>query len=263
MSGLYTTPIAVLAVLLALAMIVGLELGRRIGRFVSAGEKQQSAISASTLALIGLLLAFSYSMAAERQNTRRRAAVEDANSIGTFWLRIGLFREPVRSEMRPLVIRWLDLHFEHRMAGLNVARTNAIEAEVDRLEHEMWALLIQDAETPPAPPYLFLTTNALNAMVDNATAALDAKENRLPDTLVLALMSLVVVSSFIIGFVGSGEPRNFLLWALLIFVLGGVLMILIDLDRPRQGLIQTNTRIYERLRESMRASEPEVPPMAR
>src|SRR5262245_35696980 len=109
-------------------MVVALELGHRIGVYI-VGDKQHSAISTSILSLVGLLLAFSFSMAAQRFDARRRAIVAETNAIGTFWLRTSFFPEPTRSEMRVRVRRYVDLHFEHRAAGVNLARTTEIEGE--------------------------------------------------------------------------------------------------------------------------------------
>src|SRR5262249_51168818 len=105
MSPLYTIPIAVVAALLILVLVAALEMGRWLGGVVPVGDRQFSIISALVLALVGLLLAFSFSLAAERYGERRAATVREANAIGTFWLRAALLPEPVRSEMRSRVRR--------------------------------------------------------------------------------------------------------------------------------------------------------------
>ncbi len=71
--------------------------------------------------------------------------------------------------------------------------------------------------------------------------------------LLLFLIVLVVVAGMVIGYRPRNEKRNLVLWALFLLVLGGVLMILLDLDRPRRGLIQSDPRPYLRLRESLKS----------
>jgi hypothetical protein len=208
-------------------------------------------VSAPILAVVGLLLAFAFGMAGDRHALRRAAAVQEANSIGTFWLRTSFMPEAIRSEMRSRVRRYLDLHFEHRDAGISVQRLAQIEAEETRLQLELWALLDQEAQRDADAGRLRLVAPALNAMIDDGASALAARENRLPDALLLFLFALVAAAGVVIAYRPRAEKRNLVLWGLFLLVIGGVLMILLDIDRPRRGLIQTDLGPYIRLRESM------------
>lgn len=256
MSWLYTAPLVLLAAV-ALASVLGaLEVGHRLGRIAPVAERDASTVGAPILAVVGLLLAFSFSMAADRHALRRAAAVQEANSIGTFWLRTSLLPEPTRSEMRSRVRRYVELHLEHRFASIEATKTEALEAEAGRLHQELWALLTEEARRDPEAARVRLVTPALNAMIDDAATVLAAKENRLPDAIFLYLFLLVVIAGVAAGYRPSGETRNLILWGMFTLVVSGVLVILLDLDRPRRGLIQTDAAPYLRLRESLRAEPP-------
>jgi hypothetical protein len=256
MSWLYTTPIVVLTVLIVGCLLGALELGHRLGSVAPVVEQQTTTIAAPILALVGLLLAFSFSMAGSRHAQRRTAAVQEANSIGTFWLRTSLAPEPTRAAMRKCVRRYVDLHFEHRRAILEQAQTTELETEAGRLQRELWALLIEDARREPEASRVRLLTPALNSMFDDTASLLAARENRIPDAIFLYLFVLVIISGLVVGYRPDSEKRNLILWAMFTVVVSGVLVILLDMDRPRRGLIQTDAAPYERLRASMQQDPP-------
>jgi hypothetical protein len=256
MSWLHTAPFALLAALIAGCVLIALELGHQLGLRAPVLEGQAATIAGSILALVGLLFAFSFSMAGERYAARRAAAVQEVNSIGTFWLRTSLVAEPTRSEMRSRVRRYVDLHFEHRAAGLETAKTKAVESDADRLQRELWALLIREAHGTLEPERLRLITPALNAMFDDTASLVAAGENQLPDAIIGYLLALVIVSGVVVGYRPSTEQRNLVLWILFTIIVSGVMAVLLDLDRPRHGLIQPDTALYERLRDSLRDDPP-------
>jgi hypothetical protein len=250
-SALYATPISALAAVVMVAVLGSLELGHRLGRSAPAGEKQFATISSSILAPVGLLLAFSFSLAESRQMARREAVVREANSIGTFWLRTALLPEPVRGEMRVRLRRYVDLHFEHREGRIDEAYRTELEAEASRLQKELWALLMREAHRAPDSLSLLLAAPALNALIDDAESVLAARENRLLDSIFAFLFALIAFGAATVGYGARAEKRNGLLWLAFAVVLGGVLLVLLDMDRPRRGLILTGIEPYVRLRASM------------
>jgi hypothetical protein len=109
---------AVFAFVLATAIIVLLEVGRRIGarRLTEEGEaaaKGFGAIETAVFALLGLILAFSFSGALTRLDARRHLVVEEANDIGTAFLRIDLLPTDAQAPMRDLFRRYLDSRIEN------------------------------------------------------------------------------------------------------------------------------------------------------
>ncbi|HEU4582591.1 MAG TPA: hypothetical protein VFS67_30250 [Polyangiaceae bacterium] len=234
-------------------MLGALEIGRRLGRAAPI-EEQASTVAAPILALVGLLLAFSFSMAGDRQATRRAAILQEVNSIETFWLRTSLVPEPTRSEMRDRVRRYVDLHFEHLQAGIEEARTQKTEEEAARLQQELWALLIDDARREPEASRQTLVIPALNSMLNDTVRVIAARENRLPDAIYLYLFLLVVSAGVVVGYRPRNERTSWLLWTIFTVVVSGVLLILLDLDRPRRGLLQTDTKLPAPAREPARLS---------
>ncbi|MFO7179844.1 MAG: hypothetical protein DIU78_014185 [Pseudomonadota bacterium] len=252
MSWLYDAPIPLVGVLFVLSILAALELGHRLGRIVPVEEHQISSITASILAIVGLLLAFSFSMAGDRLAARRAAVVAETSAISTFWEYTSLLGEPSRSAVRSTLRRYVALHVEHRRVGFDTVETRRIEAEAASLQKELWALLGEEARRNPDDLRLLLLVPAFNEMTDKTAVAIAAYENRVPDAILLYLFLLSVFAGVAVGYRPAGEGRRWIPWTMFTCILSGVLLILLDVDLPRRGLIQADDSLYLRLQESIR-----------
>lgn len=253
MGWLHTAPFSLLVALILVSVLGTLELGCRLGRLAPVDESQSSLIAAPVLAIVGLLLAFSFSMAGERMALRRAAVLQEGNAIGTFWLRTDLVPEPTRSEMQRRVQRYLDLHVEHWSARVDETRTKTAEREGARLQDELWALALADFRSAPEAARHRLLIPALNDMLDAESAALSANANHLPDAIFAYLYMLVLAAGIVVGYRPRAERRSVVLWCTFALVISGVLLVLLDMDRARLGSIQNDITPYIRLRRSIAA----------
>src|SRR5215218_3538314 len=109
---LFALSALVLAGTLFLCMLGLLEVGRRFGerRFARDAEHSRSGgvMDGSVFGLLGLLLAFTFSGAASRFDDRRNLIVDEANAIGTAWLRIDLLPPSTQPAIRDGFRRYLD-----------------------------------------------------------------------------------------------------------------------------------------------------------
>jgi hypothetical protein len=250
-SWLYTTPLWLVALAVLALVLAALETGHRLGRVAPVDQRLLAAVSAPILATVGFLLAFALGMAGDRHDARRAAAVKETNAIGTFWLRTSLLDEPARSDVRALVRRYVDVHIEHRTAGIERQRMLALEAEASRIQQDVWNRVGAEVHGGLEPVRAHLLVTALNTMIDEASAMIAAKENRVPDALLVYLFLLVVVAGVVIGYRPNGERRSYVMWALYLLVLAGLLVIMLDIDRPRRGFIKADTSIFMRLEKSL------------
>jgi hypothetical protein len=134
-----------LLVLLLLAVEAGVRAGTRArAQRKGEGTADLGTIQGAVLGLLGLLLAFTYSLAAGRQDARRGLLVREANAIGTAYLRAGLLPEPRRGELRAILRQYVD----SRIAPDDVVRDPVRLAEaVQRSERVLQTLW------PAAPKY--------------------------------------------------------------------------------------------------------------
>ena len=237
------------AVLLFCLLLGSLEAGFRLGRRALDRDadtlSQIGTIQGAILGTLGLLLAFSFAAAGTRFIERQDLIVQEANAIGTAWLRAALLDEPHRSELR----QTLESYTAHRIAvfagnagGLDPGKLD----EVDPLHARIWSAALAGVEQRPAATLAVLPP--VNEVIDLHSTRLAAANKHIP-YLVLAL--LVACSALALGVMGygcgvAGRLRAPLTYSLA-FLIGTALWVTIDLDYPRRGVIRLNDAPLEAL----------------
>lgn len=258
MSLTFTALLLTLA--LFVAIIVCMEVGRRLGRVALARNtdglpKGIGAAEGAIFGLLGLLIAFTFSGAAGRFEDRRHLITEEANDIGTAWLRIDLLPADAQPEMRELFRRYLDSRLAVYTDVHNPKTIAAKLAASAELQNQIWAKATQGAHRPGAAssaPMLLLP--ALNAMFDITTTRTRAAQNHPPLVVFLLLPTLVLIASILVGFDLSEnkvrQPLHILAFAA---VMSLTVYVIVDLEFPRFGLIRVDTsdQVLLELRQSM------------
>src|SRR5689334_2760578 len=104
---------AELSIGLFLGIVACLEIGFRAGRRNSTNNAELAhegigVIEAAVFALLGLLLGFSFAGGTSRLDARRQLIVQEANAIGTAYLRLDLFPADDQPEMRRLFREYVE-----------------------------------------------------------------------------------------------------------------------------------------------------------
>lgn len=233
-----------------LACSLGLSAAPRTG---DPERGQLGALQAALLGLLGLLLGFTFSMTASRYDTRRLLVVDEANAIGTAYLRAGALEEPARAEVRHLLEAYVGARLDFYQAGDDAPRLAAASQLSERLQVRFWSRAMAAARTAPTAITLGLLLQALNDVIDLHSKRLMALENRVPDSilvlLVLLAMGALAMVGYSSGLAGSRELAAQLLLAVLV---AAVVFVIVDLDRPYRGLIQVGQGSMIALRESLK-----------
>lgn len=229
---------------LLLGGLIASEIGFRIGaafkREDDALGKQLDVIRSATLALVAFLVAFAFSGAGGRFVERLDIIVDEANALGTAWLRADVLPEPQRGEVKAA----LKEYTADRVAILRSHHGDEIDrllAKVGGLQQKMWNAAL--AGTQGDAPTMNLVLPPLNDVIDLHTTHLAQANRHLPRPILIVLLATVALSLLLVG-VGNGRSgRRFpLLDAIYAAVLAVALWMTIDLDRPRQGLIQVSSQ---------------------
>jgi membrane protease YdiL (CAAX protease family) len=214
------------------------------------GEDPGNKFIDASIALVGLLLAFTFAMALGRHDQRRLAVVAESNAIGDFYTCASLLKEPEKSQLQK-VIRVYARHIldtpqerlpveEEKKA---VQRSQELVAHMTRLVGEALAV-----GTPIAMPL----TNTLNNVTSTNASRLHTYQERLPWSIVLLLYLSSVVPSYLIGEKQGCSHKKHLAGSLSFIVLVSlVIFITLDLNQPRRGLIQVSQQALETLVRSM------------
>jgi len=252
---------AVFALLLATGIVVLLEVGRRIGarRLAKEGEaaaKGFGAIEGAVFALLGLILAFSFSGALTRFDARRHLVVAEANNIGTAFLRIDLLPVDAQAPMRDLFRRYLDSRIETYRKLPDMEAVKAELARSVKLQSEIWSLAVSSSQKLPTPQAMMLLLPALNAMIDITTTRTEAARLHSPPIIWVMLGALTFACALFAGYdMASRKHLNLLHSAAFAVVLAVTVYVIIDLEYPRIGLIQMSDsdQVLVDLRESMKS----------
>src|SRR6266513_5079353 len=103
----------VIVVAMFFAILLLVRVGRRMGQRVisrhgASGLANVSSLEAAVFALLGLLIAFTFSGALQRFDLRRAQAVDEANAIGTAYLRIDLLPASTQPALRETFRSYVD-----------------------------------------------------------------------------------------------------------------------------------------------------------
>jgi hypothetical protein len=236
---------SLVAVGLFVVMMLSVEVGRRMGRQRYATDKDSfadglGAAEGAIFALLGLLIAFTFSGAASRFEERRHLITQEANDIGTAWLRIDLLPPADQPAMRDLFRRYTDLRIAAYERVRDEASTVAKSAAAQRLQGEIWQLAVAGVRKPEASPGAAqVLLPSLNAMFDIVTTRNTATRNHPPLAIYLLLGVLCAVGSMLFGYsIGPSRNPNWMHRLAFAGIMALAIYVILDLEFPRRGLIR-------------------------
>lgn len=259
---LETTPTWLIGLVL-LAVMVGASvfgefLNRRTaktkGEDGSDGGKEGYIVSA-TLGLLALLMGFTFSLAVDRFETRRVLVLEEANAIGTTYLRTQML-EPVD---RVRISRMLVDYTDNRLA-LATAPRDQVEpllARNDQMLTDLWTATLAAWPSIKGMDFSSSYLETMNNMIDLDSARKAARQARVPSAVFFVLFVYVVTSAGVLGYAGANkEGRGATAFLFLLLALS--LLLTLDIDRPRSGRVTESQAPMERLRATLASQPPEV-----
>lgn len=243
---------------LFLAMLAMQEIGHRLGLRVrkrggEAAVAGTGVVEGAVFALLGLLIAFTFSGAASRFDERRKLIVEEANAIGTAYLRLDLLPSAAQADLRESFRRYLDARLAVYRAVPDLAKVKAELARAAGLQQEIWTKSL--AATAGVQPATMLLLPALNEMFDITTTRTMAGQMHPPGIIFVLLCGLAVLSALLAGYAASGTAaRNWVHTIVFALTLAGAVYVILDIEFPRLGLIRVDAfdQVLVDLRHSMR-----------
>ena len=245
---------------LFLGMLLFLEIGRRIGvrrmkDDSEAGAEGIGAVDGAVFAVLGLLLAFTFSGATTRFDSRRQLIVEETNDIGTAYLRLDLLPAHAQPALRDSFRRYLDSRIETYRKLPDIAAARASLAQTDELQKEIWRRAVAAARAEGAPlAASLLLLPALNAMIDITTTRTMATQLHPPIVVFVMLFGLALAASLLAGYGMTGSKMRSRFHMLgFALVMAVAVFVILDIEYPRLGLIRVDAfdQALIDLRESM------------
>lgn len=256
--------VLLLTALLFLGMLLLLEVGRRMGvrRSVDSGGEEDGAgvVDGAVFAVLGLLIAFTFSGASTRFDHRRHLIVEETNHIGTAYLRIDVLAPEAQPAMRESFRHYLDARLTVYRKIPDLAAVAVALGDANEWQRKIWAQAVDALRVEgglPTAPLLLLP--ALNAMIDITTTRAMAARMHPPAIVFVMLFGLALAASVLAGYGMTGnKTRSRFHMVGFALVMATAIFVILDLEYPRLGLIRVDDfdQALVDLRESMNRDAP-------
>jgi hypothetical protein len=249
-----------LAVVLAAAILTTLFIASTLG---TRARKRGARVEIGPLetmgsGLLGLLLAFNFSIAQTRFDARQAMLIREANAIGTAYLRCSVLSSEGRAPCRDGLRKYVALRKAAYDAYGARSRADVAKdlAEGERIQRDLWALVARATRDNPDPPNALLMS-ALNEVIDLDTDRRSSLRITVPPAVSVAIMLACVAWAALLGYSsGARKSRPLSAWVVVSLLVSIVFGVALDLDRPRHGLITTAAaeRAMSDLSQSMEAA---------
>jgi hypothetical protein len=255
-------PIGGVFLVFAIVALMASEGGYRLGRWWQRRKPEEKEgptpmIVGSLLALMAFLLAITTGMASERFNARRALVLAEANAMSTAYLRAGYLSEPASAEARRLLREYVPL----RIAPTDAETLMTNIGRSVELHDALWLIAEGLARETPGSDVLGLFIESLNHVIDlHQQRIMAAVYGRVPATILLLLLGGSVLTLAMVGYsAGLTRRRSPLTAVVLIVILGAVITVVVDLDRPQGGFLEVSQRPLIELARQIDAAFPGEP----
>jgi hypothetical protein len=242
---------AVTFIVLWLATWIGATVLPRLAPLDKSSRDEFGIVQAATLTLLGLIIGFTFSMATSRYDQRKNYEEDEANAIGTAYVRVELLPAPAAAKLRPLLRSYL----EQRILFYTLTdaeRLHAVDSETARLQGDLWAATRDGARSDPSP-VTALAVASINDVLNSQGYTQAAWWNRIPVQAWILMAAIAICSSALLGY-GAGHARaEAFMMPVLPLVVAIAFLLIADIESPRSGTISITARNLQALAQSLRA----------
>jgi hypothetical protein len=251
-------PLWALFTVILFIILLSVECGYQLGKYRRARHEQEKqapvgTMVGATLGLLAFILAFTFGLAAARFDARRQVLLDEANAIGTTYLRAGMLPdqgEKIRALLRDYVATRLD-----------AVRSDNIAEGIQRSENiqqQVWSEAETLAEKKPNSIVVGIFVQSLNEMIDlHAKRVQVGVRGRIPGAIWIALFAVAALSLTAMGYHAglAGTGRSLAVVAVAV-AFSVVIELIADLDRPQQGVLRVSQQALLDVQRSMNVPAP-------
>jgi hypothetical protein len=250
MNRLLNAPVIVLAfafLLQAMAAYAGDALRRRGARSKDAAHGNFTTILPSSLTLLALIVGFAFSMAVSRYDLRKNYEEEEANEIGTEYVRVDILPAAQAAHIQELLSKYTELRIKFfKIRDRSKLERN--EVETSDVQNALWRAVVGAVATRPTPP-MALVMSGMNDVLNRQGYTQAAFWNRVPTGAWLLMTFVAMACNFLLGYAEERTGRSTLL--ALPFILSIPFLLIADIDSPRGGLIRVAPQNLMALEQSL------------
>jgi hypothetical protein len=238
----------------AAILFVSTEIGRWFGRRQGQTDKAKShsvvTLESTALGLVTLMISFTFSVALDRYDVRKKLVMEEANAIATADLRAATLPAPFGPQIKPLLRSYLDTRLS--IQGMDQYGLRRISERSLAIQDRLWQIATEVSTQNPRSVQAGLFAQALTDLFDIHEKRLTADRNHVPQAVFLLLFGLGCVAMGLVGYDAGLAGRARLPAAIMGALFALVIVQIDDLDRPMRGLILVQQTSLEALQGSLK-----------
>lgn len=245
-SFLYNIPALIIAAVLFIAIIISHIIGFQVLRYQKKKNADHSTASigpleAALLGLLSLMLAFTFNKSASNYDSRKALLVQEANDIGTALFRADLYPDSIRRELRTDFKKYIVARIDYYKAGNDENKIQEASKNAEIISQKIWLSAATISRQVAVENRSMQMIPAVNNMIDSMSRREASRISRVPESILWLLFLLTITGSFIVGYTSNTKNINWIIISLYSLMTVVTIYIILDLDRPRSGLINTKS----------------------
>lgn len=232
-----------------LAALAGVRLRARLHVPEKDDKDNLALVVSATLTLLGLMIGFTFSLASSRYDQRRLYEEDEANAIGTEYVRTDLMPAAQAAATRQLLVQYLD----RRIAFYNAGYGNGVrraDAQTAALQDKLWKSVQPIAAAQPTP-VTALVVSGMNDVLNSQGYSQFAWWNRIPVSAWILMMAIALFANVLVGYSTKRTRAGTLLLVVLPVIVSVSFFLVADIDSPRGGIIRVHPVDLMSLAESL------------
>ena len=251
-------PLWAVFLITTLILFTAAEIGFHLGKWRKQRSKdeekgQTGALMGAALAMLAFLLAFTFGMAGSIHNARKSVLLEEANAIGTAYLRAQILPEPYSSKIKGLLQEYVDVRLKGARSIKFIDEVKQAITRSEELHNELWALSVSLAKENSGSIFAGLFVDSLNKVIDLHSKRITAGiRNRIPMSIGITLSFVAILTMTLMGYqAGLTGIRTLVARFALILAFASVMLLITELDRPGKTIIKVSQQAMIDLQASM------------
>ncbi len=232
------------ATLLCMGMAGSIEAGYRVGKrrlkkYPESKSEGYGAVESSVFAILGLILAFTFTGTLSRYEHRVKLILQEANAIGTAYLRLDLLPKDAQDKLRPLYREYVQSRINVFEYYENRQLSNSYFRQSLNLQGKIWEIANASVLIDKNPGITTLVLSSTNDMIDIANERLQATRTHPPTIVYILLFALALASAFLVGQdMSVNEKRPLFYMVVFCVTISAITYVILDLENPRLGLVR-------------------------
>jgi hypothetical protein len=235
-------------VLMWLSAKIGLFLRSRRRNLAEGLHEDHAVIVSATLTLLALIIGFSFSMAIGRYDQRKNYEEEEANAIGTEYVRADLLPTDNATKVRALLKEYLEARILFYRVGDN-HELQQVNTRVARLQSDLWSAVKNPANNQPTP-IIALAVGGMNDVLNSQGYTQAAWSNRIPPGAWILMIAIAIGANLLVAYTSRHSQVGFRI-VILPLILAVAFFLVADIDAPRRGVIRVLPQNLISLAESL------------